>query len=100
MTDSVLIPERFALLEKAVADACLISVENMRAAGKREECVQARLILWYLANHRWKLSAARLARFYGRAHTTVIHGLARARADAEVLRAAAVVEARHNELFV
>lgn len=74
------IPIRITSLEAAIAQAANITVEQMRSHKRDRPLAEARMAVWYIAHDHMGFSYLRIAKVYGRDHTTIISGVRKMRA--------------------
>lgn len=71
--------ERIDRLERIIAASNRLKPEAIRSHRREAELVAARMTIWLIAYDYMKLSYPRIAKIYGRDHTTIISGCRRAR---------------------
>ena len=67
-------PERLQRVEKIIADAASVTIQELRSHNRTKEFVEARQAVWFIAKDYLKIPCTRLAAIYERDHTTILYG--------------------------
>ena len=74
-------PERVRYLEQTVCKAFGITTTELNGICRDQEIVDARHTVWYVCRDMLGYGVAKISRWYGRDHTTIMHGTRKVRAD-------------------
>ncbi|PJK29309.1 helix-turn-helix domain-containing protein [Minwuia thermotolerans] len=66
---------RMLQVAERTAEACGVTVEAMMSEARNRETSQARHIAAYLIYRRLGKSSSQIGRFFGRDHTSILHGI-------------------------
>lgn len=77
----MIFPKRLEKIEKIIADAASVEVEDLRNCSRIMKYVQPRQAVWFIAHDYLNMSFHHIGKLYGRHHTTVMSGVERVRAN-------------------
>lgn len=68
-------PQKLQKVEFAISRLMRVNISDIRDGGRLREFVHARKLVWAIARKHFGYTYTYLARFYGRDHSTIVHGV-------------------------
>lgn len=75
------IKERIRRIDEVVSKASGLPIDYIREKERSQDKVQARWVAWYIAYQYAGISYLKIAKEYGRDHTTILYGIDRIKKD-------------------
>lgn len=93
------IPKRVLIVELAISNASEVSIEEIRGKSREKAIVDARHAIWFICYEHFRYSYGDIGRWYGRDHTSVMHGVKRLRKSEHVTKVLEGMEAKYPGLI-